>query len=149
MHFFCAPVSSLSNRYGLPVSSLLKTLHAIRAPPRRRIHFLVVFQNQPTTKSFRSPSKFKVRFMSAQYVKISSCANYERAICQEFAKSSPKICCAMPDNLPDTLLLIFPARSLWLIIIFCYQTPANFFFALLKLYILLWFLLVLLILTFL
>ena len=111
----------------------------------------------------RSPSKFKVRFMSAQYVKMSiryvkmsllcakpsSCANYERAICQESEAEQAMLCydqCCIFAN--HTLLIIFPARSLWLIIIYCYQIPRFRLFVAKKLYILLWFLRVFGILTF-
>ena len=55
MHFFYAPVSLLSKRFTLSAAA---------------IHFLVVFQNRNATAGSRSPSKFKVRFMSAQYVKM-------------------------------------------------------------------------------
>lgn len=76
-------------------------------------------------------------------------ANYERAICQEFAKSSPDLlcyaCCVLCYYALLTIyscLLILPAS------LSCYHLPANFCSALLKLYILLWFLRVLGILTF-
>ena len=139
------PVSLLSNRYGLPVSSTIKTLHANRRrdtlfscfskPPRNR-RFPVLRPNLKCALWARNMSRW-VYYASGQ-----TCyANYERAICQEFAKSLPR--CAW-----CSLLLVFPARSLWLIIIYCYQMPDFPCFALLKLYILLWFLRVFGILTF-
>ena len=60
--------------------------------PAAPIHFLIVFQTDPQPQVHRSPSKFKVRFMSAQYVKTSSCANYERAICQESEAEQAILC---------------------------------------------------------
>ena len=59
------------------------------------------------------------------------------------------LCYAVLDVLCySALLIIFPARSLWLIIICCYQIPDFRLFAAKKLYILLWFLRVFGILTF-
>ena len=122
--------SSLSNRYGLPVSLLSsssssssKRFPLSAAPTAAAIHFLVVFQTQPQPQVHRSGSKFKVRFMSAQYVKLGF-ANYERAICQESEAGQAMMCYAMPDVLCySALLTIFPARSSCLIIICCYFLP--------------------------
>ena len=95
--FFLCPfvVASKSPVLGLPTDVLFR-IPLFQAASNRftlaaaSIHFLVVFHFQNATASLRSPPKFKVRFMSAQYVKlccyVSSqvrCANYERAICQE------------------------------------------------------------------
>ena len=114
------PVSSLSSRYGLPVSllssSLLSSSSSSSSSSKRftlsaaAIHFLIVFQIQNATAGF----PFAAQILSALYeraicqderamhqakyplcAKPSSCANYERAICQESEAEQAMLCCAV------------------------------------------------------
>ena len=138
----------LCRRYQTCMDCLFIIIKLPFANRRAPIHFLIVFLFQTTTAGFRSPSKFKVRFMSAQYVKLSLlCVKLSLlTMSAQYAKSLPDA----PDVLCyDIFANHIPACLSCLIIHFCYKIPYDFFFALLKLYILLWFLRILPILTFL